>query len=127
MHKFLIIIGLSVLLYKASVVTEFQTSGTGGINEKELIEKYVPDKVNTFFIKYGTLLSVPSFTEFDDSKSNLTYKDKEAYKGTILMIEGMIYYSVILFFIYACFKFILFIFIVLKKIFIFEKRKEELV
>lgn len=121
-HKLLVILGLSVLLYKASAIGELEENGTGGINEKELIRKVIPDNILNKIESYGGVLKVPTVIEFDESKTHVSFNDKEAYKGTILMLVGMIYYSLILYIIYETYSFFKRIFITFLSFF---KKKED--
>jgi hypothetical protein len=87
------IIGLSVLLYKASAIGSLQEEGFIGMNEKVLVQTIVPTPVYNFFEKVN-ILEKPQFVEYDKSKTkgNIQWDDKEGYKGSIDMILGSLYY-----------------------------------
>jgi len=92
-HMLFMIIGLSVLLYKASAVGSLQEEGFIGMNEKTLVQTIVPSPVYNFFEGIN-VLEKPQFVKYDETKKrgNIQWDDKEGYKGSIDMLLGSLYY-----------------------------------
>lgn len=107
MHKFFIILGISILLFKLSVFTKFEEKGTLGLNEKRIILEYTPIPVYNFFLTYGNPLVVPNFIKFNEETvndeieqkelKNLGIFDVENWKSAIKFIAGTIYFMFLIY------------------------------
>lgn len=107
MHKFFIILGLSVLLFKLSVITKFEENGTLGINEKRIILEHIPIPIYNFFLKHGNPLIVPDLIKFNETSltdeieekelKNLGIFDIENWKKSIKFIFGTLYFMFLIY------------------------------
>lgn len=94
-HMIFMIIGLSVLLYKASLVGSLQDEGFMGMNEKVIVKNVVPVPIYNLF-EGKNFLEKHQFVEYDQTKKrgNIQWNDKEGYRGSIDMVLGSFYYMI---------------------------------
>lgn len=110
MRFFLIILSISVLIFKIAELEQLEESGAIGMNEKALVgtitTSFIDKPLKSVGIEFNSLnklqevakLESQGFVQYEGkSFSEMQYNDKEAYKGSIDLATNTLYYMSIIF------------------------------
>lgn len=110
MRFFLIILSISVLIFKITELGQLNEQGALGMNEQALVgtitTSFIDKPLKSVGIEFNSLekiqnvakLESQGFVQYEDkSFSEIKYNDKEAYKGSIDLATNTLYYMSIIF------------------------------